>query len=145
MANTHDAERRNAEEGKHSVASLVADIKNELVEFVQTRVLLLVSELGEKQGNSKKGAVLASIALIFGSVAFLLLTLAAVGLVSVAFWGSPFAFFWGFLIIGILYALLAGLAAIAAYYILRSLLPNKTIKVLHDDKAWLQSKLPKQS
>lgn len=145
MADAHHDAPKSSEEGKHNFASSVADIKNELIEFVHTRVLLFVSELREKLGDSKKGSALAAIALMFGSVGFLLLTLAAVGLVAVAFWGSPFAFFWGFLIIGIFYALIAGMAAIAAYYALRGLLPDKTIKVLHDDKTWLQSNLSKQS
>lgn len=143
MAHANHAE--STVEDKNNLASLVAEIKNELVEFAQTRVLLLVSELREKLGTSKKAAAFAGTALIFGGLGFLLLTLAAVGLVAVAFWGSPFAFFWGFLIIGIFYAMLAGIAGIAAYYALRGLPPSKTIKVLHDDKDWLQSKLSKQS
>jgi uncharacterized membrane protein YqjE len=143
MLNAHHAKPGRVEDEKHSLASLLTEIKTEVVEFVQTRIQLLISELREKLGNSKKGAVFAAFALIFGSVSFLLLTLAAVGLVAVAFWGSPFAFFWGFLIIGTFYILLAGIAGIAAYYMLRDLLPNKTIKVLHDDKVWLQSGLSK--
>jgi uncharacterized membrane protein YqjE len=137
MADVHHVEPPVDE--KDSVGSLVTEIKKELVEFVRTRLLLLVSELREKVGTSKKAVAFAATALIFGGVGFLLLTLAAVGLVAVAFWGSPFAFFWGFLIIGIFYVLLAGIGGIAAYSVCRNLVPRKTIKVLHDDKDWVQS------
>lgn len=141
MADAQHAERKSMKDGKQSLGSSVTEIKNELVEFVRTRKQLLVTEVREQLGSSKKGAAFAGTALIFGSVGFLLLTLAAVGLVTVAFWGSPFAFFWGFLIIGVFYVILAAIAAIAAYFALHSLLPSKTMKVLHDDKAWLQSQL----
>lgn len=144
MADVHHAEP-GVEDKKSSFGSSVTDIGKELAEFVQTRKRLLVSELRQKLAKSKKGAAFTGIALIFGGVGFLLLTLAAVGLVAVAFWGSPFAFFWGFLIIGVFYVLLASIAAIVAYYALRGLLPDKTIKVLHDDKTWLQSELSKRS
>jgi len=145
MTDAHHVNPQNPTEETHSFASSATDLKDDAVKFVQTRVQLLLAELREKLGKSKKGAAFAGFALVFGSVGFLLLTLAAVGLVAVAFWGSPFAFFWGFLIIGIFYVLLAGMAAIAAYYSLHSLLPNKTIKVLQDDKTWLQTWLSKQS
>jgi uncharacterized membrane protein YqjE len=143
MADAHHADHSNVEGGKHSFSSSVTELKNELLEFVRTRLRLFISELRQKLGDSKKGVIFIATALIFGGIGFLLLTLAAVGLVAVAFWGSPFAFFWGFLIIGVCYILLAAIAAIAGYYMFRGLLPNKTIKVLHDDKAWLQSTLSK--
>lgn len=130
---------------RHSFASLFSELKNESVDFVRTRTKLFFSELRDKAGKSRKSALVGGVALIFGSVAFLLFTLAAVGLGAIAFWGTPFAFFWGLLIIGICYALLGAINGIVAYYGLKSLAPQKTIKVLHDDKAWAQAEVIRQA
>lgn len=126
---------------ERSFASLVTELKNELAECLQTRLQLLISELREKFGNAKKAAGLGGLTLLFASLAFLLLTVAAVALVTVAFWGSPFAFFWGFLILGILYLLLSGITGIVAYFALRGLTPEKTIKMLQGDKTWARAEL----
>jgi uncharacterized membrane protein YqjE len=140
---------RNAEiptlKSRLSFASLLLELKTELVEFVRTRTQLLFSEVRHKAEESKKSAVFGAIALIFGSVAFLLLTVAAVALVAVAFWGSPFTFFWGFLVIGLCYLLQGAIASIVAYFGLKSLAPQKTIKVLHDDKTWVRTELSRHS
>jgi FtsH-binding integral membrane protein len=67
-----------------------------------------------------------------------MLTLALVALIAVAFQGSPYAFFFGFMIMGLLYLLFAGLIAVAAYRVLKGLAPERTIKVLREDKVWLE-------
>jgi uncharacterized membrane protein len=61
--------------------------------------------------------------------------------VAVAFWGSPYAWFLGFLIVGVVWALIGGIAAFIAVREFRSqgLAPKKTIEVLKEDKIWLQS------
>jgi uncharacterized membrane protein YqjE len=127
-----------------TLAQVIAETKDEIKDFVQTRVQLLISELKEKANNSKKAAVMGGIAAVLGVTAFLLLTLAAVGLVAVAFWGSPYAFFFAFLIIGVFYAIIAGMLAIAAARQLEGFAPNKTIEVLKEDKIWLQSEARSQ-
>lgn len=144
MADTRNAEITNAE-NQHSLASLLSELKSDLIAFARTRAQLLLSELRDKADKSKKSALFIAIALIFGTAAFLLLTLSAVGLVAVAFWGSPFTFFWGFLIIGVCYLLLGAITCIVAYYGLKSLAPQKTLKVLHEDKRWVQAELTRQS
>lgn len=144
MADVIDARVTDKNE-RYAFASLLKELKCELVEFLQTRAQLLFAEIRDKAGESRKIAALGGIALVFGSMAFLLLTLAAVALVAVAFWGSPFAFFWGLLIIGICYLLLGGIAGIAAYLGLKSVAPQKTIKVLRDDKTWVRAEIIRRS
>jgi uncharacterized membrane protein YqjE len=128
-----------------SLAQVVAEMKDELKDFFQTRIQLLVSELKEKAENSKKAALLGAIGAVLGVMAFLLLTLAAVGLIAVAFWGSPYAFFFAFLIMGVFYAIIAGMLAIGAMRQLKGFAPNKTIEVLKEDKVWLQSEARSQA
>jgi uncharacterized membrane protein YqjE len=139
MRQTRLEETRNADEC--SFASLITELKNDLGAFLETRFQLLISELHEKSGSAKRTAIFGGLALFFAGLAFLLLTVTAVALVTVAFLGSPFAFFWGFLIIGIFYLLLSGITGIVAYFALSGLAPEKTVKVLHDDKAWARAEL----
>ena len=128
-----------------TLAEVLAETRDEIKDFIQTRIQLLVSEMKEKAAQSKSAAILGAIALVLGVTAFLLLTLAAVGLVAVAFWGSPYAFFWGFLIVGVFYALIAGMLAMGAARKLRSFAQKKTIDVLKEDKIWLQSEARSQA
>ena len=128
-----------------SLAAVLAETRDEIKDFIQTRLQLFVSELKEKAENSKKAAILGGIAAVLGVTAFLLLTLAAVGLIAVAFWGSPYAFFWGFLIMGLFYALIGGMLAIGAARQLKGFAPKKTMEVLKEDKVWLQSEARSQA
>ncbi len=133
------------ETNNRSLAQVLAETKEEIKDFLQTRIQLLISELREKAQNSKKAALLGGVAALLAITAFLLLTLAAVGLIAVAFWGSPYAFFWGFLIIGVFYAMIAAMLAIAANRQLKGFAPRKTIEVLKEDKIWLQSEARSQA
>jgi uncharacterized membrane protein YqjE len=127
-----------------TLAEVLAETRDEIKDFIQTRVQLLISELKEKAANSKKAAILGGIAAVLGVMAFLLLTLAVVGLIAVAFWGSPYAFFFAFLIVGVAYAMFAGMLAMGAIRQVKSFAPTKTIEVLKEDKVWLQSEARSQ-
>lgn len=127
-----------------NLAEVLAEMRDELKDFFRTRVQLLLSELKEKAQNSKKAAITGAIAAVLGIMALLLLTLALVGLVAVAFWGSPYAFFFAFLIVGAAYGMLAGMLAIAATRQFKGVAPQKTIEVLKADKVWLQSEARSQ-
>jgi uncharacterized membrane protein YbhN (UPF0104 family) len=67
-----------------------------------------------------------------------MLSVALAALVAVAFWGSPYAWFFGFLIIGLLWTIMATMLAIAAVRQFRDVTPKRTIQVLKEDKIWLQ-------
>ena len=129
-----------------TLGEVVAEIKDEFKEFVQTRVQMFKAELHDKVTAWKAGAMLAAVGLLFLGTAYLLITLALVGLVAVAFWGSPYAWFLGFLIVGVVWALIGGIAAFIAVREFRSqgLAPKKTIEVLKEDKMWLQSEAESQ-
>jgi len=131
-------ETRHGERNGRTLADVLSEIKDELKEFLQTRVQMLVSELGESLKNSKSAAILGGAALFVLATAWLLLNLALVGLVAVAFWGSAYAWFFGFLIVGLFWAIVGGMLGLAAQRPLRGLAPRKTIQVLKEDKIWLQ-------
>ncbi|HVO63399.1 MAG TPA: phage holin family protein [Terriglobales bacterium] len=121
-----------------SLGEVISEIKEEVKEFFQTRVSMFVAEMREKVNNSKTGAIYAGIALALGWVGFIMLSLALAALVAVAFWGSPYAWFFGFLIVGFLWTSLAAMLVLAAVRQFRDLVPKRTIQVLKEDKIWLQ-------
>lgn len=123
-----------------SFAGVVNEVKDELKEFLQTRIAMLKSELGEKMRTFKAAVPMLATAIVFLVTAFLLFTLCLVGLISVAFYGNPFRWFLSFIIVAALYSIVGGMAAVFGLKELRAqgLMPKKTIKVLKEDQIWLQ-------
>lgn len=137
-------ESRYVDTNERSLAEVIREIKDEVKEFMQTRVSMFVAEMREKIDNSKSGAICAGVALVLGWAGFLMLSVALAALVAVAFWGSPYAWFFGFLIVGVLWTMLAAMLAIAAVRQFRDLAPKRTIQVLKEDKIWLQREAQNQ-
>jgi uncharacterized membrane protein YqjE len=135
-----------AESQGPTLAGVVAEIKDETKEFVQTRVQMFKAELREKVATWKSGALLAGVGVLLLGTAYLLLTLALVGLVAVAFWGSPYAWFLAFLIVGAFWGIIGGILAFLAVREFRrqGIAPKKTLEVLREDKMWLQSEAGSQ-
>jgi uncharacterized membrane protein YqjE len=135
-SNTHE---RFPEQQIHRVTQLLLEMKGELLEFLTTRVELLRSEIQESVAAVKSAAPVAVIAVVLLMTAYLLLTLAVVGLIAVAFVGNPYAWFFAFLIVGGAWALFGVIAAFLALRSLRKLglFPKKTIEVLKADKVWI--------
>jgi uncharacterized membrane protein YqjE len=127
-----------------SLGEVIAEIKDELKDFMQTRVQMLVNEMREKIQNSKKAAILVVAGLVLLATAYLLLNLALVGLIAVAFWGSPYAWFLSFLIVGVVWLIIGGMLALMAAKQFKGLAPEKTINVLKEDKVWLQQEARSQ-
>lgn len=134
------------EQNGRSIAVVLNDLKQELKDFLETRIQLLKSEIQEKMAMLKLAAPLAVVAIVFAGTAYLLLTLALVDLVSVAFLNNTYRWFLAFLIVGVVWLIVA---AMAGYFALREmrareLAPQRTIQVLKGDKAWLQSEAKSQ-
>jgi uncharacterized membrane protein YqjE len=129
-----------------TLAEVISEIKDEIKDFVQTRTEMLKAEFRNKISAWKSGVVAAAVGLLFLATAYLLITLAVVGLLAVAFWGSPYAWFLSFLIVGVVWALIGGIAAFMAVREFRAegLAPRKTIEVLREDKVWLQNEARSQ-
>lgn len=131
----------NSVENDRSFAEILATIREELREFVQTRMSLFKLELQEKLKTLKIAAPLAAIAGLLLATAYLLLTLALVALVAALFGKSPYHWVFGFLTVGVLWFILGGVAAFFAKreFAMKELLPKRTIEVLRGDKIWIQS------
>jgi uncharacterized membrane protein YqjE len=130
----------------HELTQLVKEMKRELVDFVTTRFELLRSEMRETMDAFKSAIPFGVIAVLLMLTGYLLLTLAVVGLIAVAFWGSPYAWFFAFLITGLAWTIFGVLAAYLAYNSLRKhgMFPKKTVEVLKADKIWMEREVSHQ-
>ena len=134
-------ETRYSENHVRSLAAIIAELKDEIKDFVQTRVEMFKSELRETLDAWKTAVPLAAIAVLLLATAYLLLTIAVVMLIAVAFWDNPYRWFLAFLVVGALWSIGGGILGWLALREFRSkgLFTRKTIEVLKADKIWIQS------
>ena len=129
-----------------SLAAIIAELKLELKEFVKTRVDLFKSEVQEKLKALKIAAPLAALGLLLLGTAYVLFTMAVVGLVAAFFSQNPYRWLFAFLAVAILWSLFGGVAAYFAKreFEMKRLLPRKTIEVLKDDTIWIRAEAKNQ-
>ena len=124
-----------------SLATLLAETREELKEFVVTRVGILKAEIEEKIRTWKYVIPIMLIAAALLWAAFMTLTFALVALLHGLFMPSPFAWLWGALIVGGVYLVIAIGIGWFAYSELsaQGIAPTRTLKVLKQDQVWLQN------
>jgi uncharacterized membrane protein YqjE len=124
-----------------SLGPIVAEIKEEVKQLINTRVQMTKDELGEAIAAARTALPLSLVAFALLSLSFILFTLAAVALVAAGFAGHPYAWFLASLIVGCVWLGLAGIAAFFAYKALRSRggFLKRTAAVLKADSIWLQT------
>jgi len=130
----------------HSLAGTLSEMKIELLDFLDTRIELLKSELQEKGKILKAAAPLGALGLLLLATAYLLFTLALVSLIVVAFQDNPYRWFFAFLIVAFAWTVFGGIAVYFAKRELemKTLLPQRTIDVLKGDKIWIQAEVKNQ-
>ena len=136
----------NALNHDRSLATIVSEMKTEFHQFIHTRLEMLRQEIQEKFARLKVAAPLATAAIVLFGTAYLLITGAIVVVVAGAFGNHPYRWFFAFMIVGVVWALLGGLAAYFAMLELqpKTLGPTKTLEVLRQDKLWLQREVNHQ-
>ncbi len=123
------------------VAEVLNECKEELKEFVSTRLEMLRGEMQEKLTNVK----VALPALVVGAVlllaAFFLFTWGLVSLIAMAMIGQPYAYTAAFFMVFVLYALSGGATVAYGFRTLTSkgIKPERTLRVLKQDQIWLQT------
>jgi uncharacterized membrane protein YqjE len=119
-----------------SLAAMVAELKSDVAQFIQTRYQMLVAEMKEKAQNWKFALPWILVTVLLAGAAFLLLTGAAVFLIALAVGVG-----WSLLIVGVAYLILASISAWVVYGELKSqgIVPARTLHVLQQDKVWLQN------
>jgi|SRR5579862_936256 len=129
--------------GDRNLASIVSEIRDEVRTLLTTRIEMLKSEVRESGAAIKAGVPIAVLAAVLLGTGYLLFTLAVVGLVAVAFAGSPYRWFFSFLIVGFVWFCTGGMATLFALHRFRQhgLFPKKTVEVLKADKVWIQNEI----
>jgi uncharacterized membrane protein YqjE len=122
---------------------LLSEMKQEIQDFVQTRITMLKVELQEKLRVVKTAAPLAIVGVVLLLTAYLLFTLAIVALVFALLPDNAYRWCLAFAAVGVLWTLLGGIAAYFAKRELevRGLLPKRTVDVLKEDRVWIQSEV----
>ena len=125
---------------------ILGQAKEELKEFVDTRITLLKSEMSERARMLKVAAPLATVGVLFLFTAFLLFSLALAGVVAAFFATNAFHWAIAFCAVAVLWTIIGGIAAYLAKreFKPKELMPKRTIGVLKEDKMWIQSEVKNQ-
>jgi hypothetical protein len=129
-----------------TIAEVVADLKKELQEFVGTRLAMLRTEMGTKLQVIKLAVPTLVIGLVLLWTAWLAFTGFLVCIIAQAFWGNSWAFVISFIIIAILYGVIGGILALLAWKSVNEsgVKPERTIRMLEQDRIWLQTEAKTQ-
>jgi len=135
-----------ANHNERSIASVAAELKDELKSFIETRLNMLISELRDKVSAWKTALPMLVIGALMLATCWLLLTGALVAAIYVAFAGNPFAAAISLIIVGVAYGLFGGIAFLFALRGVSDtgLAPKRTIRVLREDRVWLTNEVRSQ-
>lgn len=124
-----------------SLATILTETKQELGQFVFTRIDLLKAEIDEKIKTTKQAAPTVAMASAFLLAGWLALNFAVVALLHVLFLPSDYAWAWAGLIVAALDLVIGAVVGKAALRALKAidLAPNRTLTVLKQDQAWIQN------
>ena len=128
-----------------SLGMVVNELKTELRDFIQTRLTMLREEMKTKAGVMKLVIPMAIIGLMLAFFGLLCITGLFIVLIASAFEGMA-GFAWAFLIVGVVYFIIAGLCGFFAYNELsrKGLAPKHTMQVLKQDQIWLRNEARSQ-
>jgi len=133
-------------ENGRSLAAVVSELKDELKDFISTRIEMLKSEMKDNISAIKVAIPIIAGALVLGGTAWFVLTAALISIIATGFYPSHYSYFFAFVIVGVAYALLAVIMGSFAYRELkkRGFMPERTIRVLKQDQVWLQKEARQQ-
>lgn len=124
-----------------SIGTVVSETKEELKDFIQTRLAILKAEISEKLNTWKYSVPMLAVAIVLLLAGWIVLTFTLVALLSAMFQPSPYAWVFGSLIIGVAYLLLGVAVGWFAYSELKTVgvAPKRTLEVLKQDQVWIQN------
>ena len=124
-----------------SLGAVLTETKEEIKEFIETRLQILRSEITEKLRIWKYSIPLLLLAVGLLVVGWMVLTFAIVAVIRAWFLPSEYAWFWAGLIVAVIYLIAGGIAGWFAYSGLSGagVTPKRTIKVLKQDQVWIQN------
>lgn len=128
-------------EREKSFAAVLTETKDELKEFLQTRLQLLRSEIREMVQTWKHSVPLLLLAAGLLLLGWVVITFGVVALIRGLFLPSPYAWLWASLIVGGLYLLGGLVVGWFAFAELREVgfTPKRTLHVLKQDQLWIEN------
>jgi hypothetical protein len=123
------------------LSATINEAKAEFKQFAETRIAMLQAEMKEKMATLKASAPMLVVGGLVAITSFFALTGALICALRFAFGESPYGWFLSFLIVGVLYAIFGFGALLFGYrkVIEGGFVPERTMKVLKEDRAWLQN------
>lgn len=123
------------------ITDVMEELKEELKEFVGTRLAMLRSELNDKFQSFKMAAPVLTIGITLLGTAWLVFTGFLVCIIAQAFAPNPWDYAISFILVSVLYAIVGGLSAYVGWQQLKEngVKPERTIRVLQQDRIWLQA------
>lgn len=124
-----------------SIATILAETKDEIRQFITTRVNMLKMEIGEKVRRLKPVVPLLMFTLALLWAGWMALTFAAIALLHGLFMPSVYAWGWAALIVAGAYLVLGITVGWFVYAEIKAvgLTPNRTLTVLKQDQTWIQN------
>lgn len=132
--------------GNHKpVQEVITDLKEELKEFLNTRFAMLRGEMTEKANNIRMVAPVLLIGLGLLLTAWVTFTGLAIVLIAQLVPG-PWAYVIAFAIVTVAYGAIGAASAMYAWGKLKhtGVKPERTIRVLEQDRVWLQAEAKTQ-
>lgn len=138
---TYINSRNRVVETERPLGSVVNEAKDEVKEFAQTRIAMLISELRENLQTVKAALPMMVVGAAVLWMAFWVFTAAAIAIIWVAFEPSAYAPFIACIIVGVFYLIVGGALASLGYSNIKDkpMVPKRTIQVLKEDKIWFQN------
>jgi len=123
-----------------SLAATLAEIKEELKTFIQTRAEIFKTETAEKMRVWKRSVGLLALAAVFLLTFWSTFVFSLVALLHSLLISANYEWFWGGLIVSGVFLLLAGLTGQIGYKQLKSCrpVPSRTLRVLGQDRDWIK-------
>jgi Putative Actinobacterial Holin-X, holin superfamily III len=123
-----------------SIAAVLAETRDELREFMETRFAMLRAEIQGKITTWKYAVPMLAASLVILLGAWITLTIALMTLIHTLLLPSAYAWFWAGLIVGIFYLALGGGLFWFAWSKLRAtgITPVHTMEVLKEDQLWIR-------
>jgi len=119
-----------------SLAAVIYEVKDELKDFLDTRLQMLMGEMKQKLSVWRIALPGFIMAAVIGFLGFVLLSFALVAAIANAIgWG------WSALVVGAFYSITAGGIGFLAYREIQAegVAPERTLRVLKQDKMWLEN------
>ena len=124
---------------ERSLRGIILELKEEVKEFVQTRVQILSGEARMIGRRLAMAIPFALVGALFLSIGIFLFVIALVAVIAFALGADSLAWFYGFLVVGGFALIVGGITLLLARSELKHAgLPKKTMEVLRQDKLWLQ-------